>query len=105
MIFGVGCLAAFVIGWMLAAVGGYRIQEEVIGSMAPFILMVVGSIGVVFALLLALGTYALAPGKKGASPASHWTTQLSDFYPKDSRGRRTAVALEGAVGSASRDPI
>ncbi len=63
-----------VIGWMLAAAGGYRIQEEDIGSMAPFILMVVGSIGFVVALLLALGTFVLAPAKKGApSPASHQT--------------------------------
>lgn len=65
MIFGVGCLAAFVIGWMLAAVGGYRIQEEDIGSMAPFIPMILQSIGFAFALLLALGTFVLAPVKKG----------------------------------------
>lgn len=66
LVFGIGCLAAFAIGWMLVAAGGYRIQEEDFGSVAPFALMLVGSIGVVFALLLALATYALAPGKKGA---------------------------------------
>lgn len=66
LVFGIGCLAAFAIGWMLVAAGGYRIQEEDFGSVAPFVLMLVGSIGVVFALLLALATYALAPGKKGA---------------------------------------
>ncbi len=65
LIIGFGCLAAFAIGWTLAAAGGYRVQEEDFGSVAPFIMMVVGSIGVVFALLLALGTYALAPGRKG----------------------------------------
>lgn len=66
LVFGIGCLAAFAIGWMLVAAGGYRIEEEDFGSVAPFVLMLVGSIGVVFALLLALATYALAPGKKGA---------------------------------------
>lgn len=34
--------------------------------MAPFILMFAGSISFVFAPLLALGTFVLAPAKKGA---------------------------------------
>ncbi len=66
LLIGLGCLVAFAIGWTLAAAGGYRVDEEDFGSVAPFVLMVVGSIGVVFALLLALATFALAPGKKGA---------------------------------------
>lgn len=65
LIMGVACLAAFSIGWILAAAGGYRIQEDDIGAVAPFVLMVVGSMGFVFALLLALATFALAPGRKG----------------------------------------
>lgn len=65
LIIGVACLAALSIGWILAAASGYRIQEDDIGSVAPFLLMVVGSIGFVFALLLALATFALAPGRKG----------------------------------------
>ena len=62
------------IGWILAAARGYQIQEEDIGSMATSVLMVVGSTTFVFAPLLTLGTFVLAPAKKGApSPASHQT--------------------------------